>query len=129
MDSRLILGVEAVEKVPKQILGREAEKSDLIECATINDLMLGKGQVPPKNIDLTRQKDFFYRFVSRRAVAQMMLATIIHSSYKHGNTNQEWRFCHDGTTDRNSAEDLLSSYEPGPKSTPDTPSEKDSRAD
>ena len=40
--------VEAVEKVPKQILGRDAEKSDLIECATINDLMLGKGQRPPK---------------------------------------------------------------------------------
>jgi len=31
-----------------------------------------------------------------RAVAQMMLATIIHSSYKHGNTNQRWRDCHDG---------------------------------
>ena len=49
---------------------------------------------------------------SQRAVAQMMLATIIHSSYKHGDTNQEWRFCHDGTTNRDSAEDLLSSYEP-----------------
>jgi len=34
---------EAVEKVLKQIFGRDAEKSDLIECATINDLMLGKG--------------------------------------------------------------------------------------
>ena len=45
-------------------------------------------------------------------VAQMMLATIIHSSYKHGNTNQVWRYCHDGSTDRKSAEDLLSSYEP-----------------
>jgi hypothetical protein len=55
--------VEAVEKVPKQILGREAEKSDLIECATINDLMLGKGQVTPENIVLTRQKDFSYRLV------------------------------------------------------------------
>jgi len=37
--------VEALEKVPKQILGRDAEKSDLIECTTINDLMLRKGQV------------------------------------------------------------------------------------
>jgi hypothetical protein len=36
--------VEAVEKVPKQIPGRDAEKSDLTECATINDLMLGMGQ-------------------------------------------------------------------------------------
>ncbi len=65
----------------------------------------------------------------KRAVAQMMLATIIHSSYKHGSTNLEWRYCHDGSTDRNSAEDLLSSYEPGTKDSPDTPSEKDSRAD
>jgi hypothetical protein len=39
----LIYPVEAVEKVPKQILGRDAEKSDLIECATINDFMLRKG--------------------------------------------------------------------------------------
>ncbi len=37
-------GVEVVEKVPKQILRRDTEKSDLIECATTNDLMLGKGQ-------------------------------------------------------------------------------------
>jgi hypothetical protein len=35
--------VEAAEKVPKQILRRDVEKSDLIECATINDLMPGKG--------------------------------------------------------------------------------------
>jgi hypothetical protein len=34
--------VEAVEKVPKQILGRDAEKSELTKCATINDLMLGR---------------------------------------------------------------------------------------
>jgi len=46
--------VEAVEKVPKQILGRNAEKGDLTECATINDLMLAKGQVTPENIGLTR---------------------------------------------------------------------------
>jgi hypothetical protein len=57
------LNVEAVEKAPKQILGRDAEKSDLIECATINDLMLGKGQVTPENIVLTRQRDFSYRLV------------------------------------------------------------------
>jgi hypothetical protein len=57
------LSVEAVEKVPKQILGRDAEKSDLIECATINDLILGKDQVTPENIVLTRQKDFSYRLV------------------------------------------------------------------
>ena len=46
--------VEAVEKVPKQIPGRDAEKSDVIECATIKDLMLAKGQVTPENNVLTR---------------------------------------------------------------------------
>ena len=56
--------VEAVEKVPKQILGRDAKKSDLIECATINDLMVGRGQVAPENVVFTRQKDFSYRLVS-----------------------------------------------------------------
>ncbi len=60
---RLNAGVEAVEKVPKQIAGRDAEKSDLIECATINDLVLGKDQGPPENIVLTRQRDFSYRLV------------------------------------------------------------------
>ena len=50
--------VEAVGKVPKQILGRDAETSDLIECATINDLMLGSGQETPEDIVLTRQKGF-----------------------------------------------------------------------
>jgi hypothetical protein len=57
-------GVEAVEKVPKQILGRDVEKNDLTECTTFNDLILGKGQVTPENIVLTGQKDFFYRLVS-----------------------------------------------------------------
>ena len=65
MPPRLISSVEAVEKVPKQILGRDVEKNDLLECATINDLMLGKGQVTPENIVLTRQKDFSYRLVKR----------------------------------------------------------------
>ena len=40
--------VEAVEKVPEQIFGRDAEKSDLIECATINDLMLARVSDPRK---------------------------------------------------------------------------------
>jgi hypothetical protein len=35
-----MLNIEAVRKVPKQILGRDAEKSDLVERATINDFML-----------------------------------------------------------------------------------------
>ena len=58
--------VEAVEKVPKQILGRDADKSDLVDYATINDLMLGKGQEAPEKIVLTRQKDFSYRLVVPR---------------------------------------------------------------
>ena len=33
-----------VKKAPKQIPGREAEKSALIECSTINDFMLGGAQ-------------------------------------------------------------------------------------
>ena len=44
------LSVEAVEKIPEQILARGVEKSDLIGCATINDLMFGrKGQGIPAN--------------------------------------------------------------------------------
>jgi len=57
--------VEALEKVPKQIPGRDAERSGLIECATINDVMFGKGQETLEDIVLTRQKDFFYRIVRR----------------------------------------------------------------
>jgi hypothetical protein len=60
--------VEAVEKVPEQIFGRDAEKSNPIECATINDLMLGKGQVTAENIVLTRQKDFFFRLVGYKGL-------------------------------------------------------------
>jgi hypothetical protein len=57
------LSVESVEKVPKQILGRDAGKSDPIEYAASNDLIFRKGQVTPENIVLTGQKDFFYRLV------------------------------------------------------------------
>ena len=42
------LCVGAVEKDPKEILGRDVEKDDLTEFATINDLILGRGQVTPK---------------------------------------------------------------------------------
>jgi len=48
--------------IPKRIPGRDAERNDLIDCATTNDLMLEKGQAPG-NIVITRQKDFFYRLV------------------------------------------------------------------
>ncbi len=46
------LSVEPVEKVLKQTPGRDTQKSELIEAATINDLMLGKGQMTPENIVL-----------------------------------------------------------------------------
>ena len=38
---------ETVEKVPKHILGRDAEKNDLTECATINDLTMIRGHETP----------------------------------------------------------------------------------
>jgi hypothetical protein len=40
---------ETFEKVPKQILGGDAEKNDFTECATINDLTIMKGRETPKN--------------------------------------------------------------------------------
>jgi hypothetical protein len=51
--------IEAVEKVPKQILGRDAERSDLIECAPINDLMRGKGQKKPPKTSFSLVKRTF----------------------------------------------------------------------
>jgi hypothetical protein len=53
----LITG-ETVEKVPKQILGGDAEKNDFIECATINDLTIIRGHETPKNQALTVLKGF-----------------------------------------------------------------------
>jgi hypothetical protein len=49
---------ETVEKVPKQILGGDAEKNDFTECATINDLTIMKGRETPKNQALTILKGF-----------------------------------------------------------------------
>ena len=49
---------ETVEKVRKQILGRDAEKNDFTECATINDLTIMKGRETPKNQALTILKGF-----------------------------------------------------------------------
>jgi hypothetical protein len=57
--------VEPVEKVLKEIFGRDAEKNDPSECVTINDLMLGKGQTPAENIVPARKKDFSYRLVRK----------------------------------------------------------------
>jgi len=60
--------VEAVEKVPKWILGRDAEKNDLIECTTINDLILGKGQVTSENHPLIAVRGFSYRLVRTKMI-------------------------------------------------------------
>ena len=49
---------ETVEKVPKQILGGDAEKNDLTECATINDLTITRGHETPKNHPVTILKGF-----------------------------------------------------------------------
>jgi len=57
--------IEAVEKVPKQILGSDVGKNDLTECATINDLMVGRGQATPKNHPTRPLRGFFYRLVRR----------------------------------------------------------------
>ena len=55
--------VEAVEKAPKQILGRDAEQMTSQNAPQSTILMPGKGQVLPGNIVLTGQRDLFYRFV------------------------------------------------------------------
>jgi len=49
---------ETVEKASKYILGGDAEKNDLTECATINDLTITKGRETPKNQVLTILKGF-----------------------------------------------------------------------
>jgi len=49
---------ETVEKASKYILGGDAEKNDLTECATINDLTIMKGRETPKNQVLTILKGF-----------------------------------------------------------------------
>ena len=52
------------------------DKKDFTECASINDLMLGKGQVTPKNLVLTLQNGFFCRLVSpqRRKIEMFVIA-------------------------------------------------------
>jgi hypothetical protein len=74
------LNVEAVEKVPKQIFGRDAEKSELLKCTTINDLMLGRGQETPENHPLIVVRGFFYRLVSLR---KDILCFLYHRSAIH----------------------------------------------
>ncbi len=49
---------ETVEKAPEQILGRDAERNDLIECAPINDLGIMRGHETSKNHPSTIPKGF-----------------------------------------------------------------------
>jgi len=49
---------ETVEKVPKRILGWDAEKNDLTECVTINDLIIARGHETPENHPLTMLEGF-----------------------------------------------------------------------
>jgi len=46
-----MINSETVEKVHKQILEGDAEKNDLTECATINDLKITRGHETPKTTD------------------------------------------------------------------------------
>ncbi len=48
-EESLIINSGTVEKAPQQIFGWDAEKNDLTECATINDLIIGRGYETPKN--------------------------------------------------------------------------------
>ena len=62
---------ETVEKVPKQILGGDAEKNDFTECATIDDLTIMKGRETPKKSGINYTEGFFdslgsYLGVSRK---------------------------------------------------------------
>ncbi len=75
---------ETVEKVPKQSLEGDAEKNDLTEFATINDLTIMRDHETPKNHLLTilrgfstpmkkplsREKDFVKKILSCPAGAK-----------------------------------------------------------
>lgn len=62
----LTLIVEAVEKVPREAFGSVGGKNDLIECATINDLMPGRHQATPGNHPTGPLRGFFYRLVTHK---------------------------------------------------------------
>jgi hypothetical protein len=89
--SPLNANVEAVEKVPKQILGRGAEKSEVIECATINDLMLARGQVTSENYPFIPVRGFFYRLV-RLADNQIMTENIVNFA-REPSMFRQWALC------------------------------------
>ncbi len=49
---------ETVEKVPKQIFGRDAGKYDLTECPRISDLTITRGHETPKSTHYSTLKGF-----------------------------------------------------------------------
>jgi hypothetical protein len=58
-DFKITISGETVEKVPKQILGGDAEKNDFTECATINDLTIMKGRWDPQKSGINHTEGFF----------------------------------------------------------------------
>ena len=50
---------ETVEKVPRQILGGDAEKDDLTECATIDDLTIMRRREDPQKSGINYTEGFF----------------------------------------------------------------------
>ena len=50
---------ETVEKVPQQLLGWDAEKNDLTESTTINDLIMMRGHGDPRKPPINYTEGFF----------------------------------------------------------------------
>jgi len=72
---------ETVEKVPKQILGGEAEKNDFTQCATINDLIIRTGHETPENHPLTVLKGF--STVSEETLGKLSVCLRSEGIYPH----------------------------------------------
>jgi len=53
------VSAETVEKVPKQLLGWDAEKNDLTESTTINDLIMMRGHGDPRKPPINYTEGFF----------------------------------------------------------------------
>ena len=78
----LLESSETVEKVPKQIFGRDAEKNDLTECPRINDLTITRGHETPQKYPLFYTKGFFDRVSRKRNSMSKCLATICREDKK-----------------------------------------------
>ena len=61
-----------------QILGRDAGKNDRTEYTTINDLMLGKGQVTLENYPLIVVKGVFLqtRYTNKKMIYKEKMASV-----------------------------------------------------